>query len=113
MRVPNVIASLDAEWVNGQHAEVSLPATDNRLLKAPAASQTPSTRAPKPRQHIPLWLGVGDHLPYGPQRTESFPGGTSNQAVQANRINSPWRDWACSSGPICRPVKGGWHGLAG
>src|SRR4051794_8402388 len=32
MRVPNVIASLDAEWVNGQHAEVSLPATDNRLL---------------------------------------------------------------------------------
>src|SRR5215204_1701495 len=32
MRVPNVIASLDAEWVNGQHAEVALPATDNRLL---------------------------------------------------------------------------------
>src|SRR3954453_1371288 len=32
MRVPNVIASLDAEWVSGQHAEVALPATDNRLL---------------------------------------------------------------------------------
>src|SRR5215210_4944062 len=32
MRVPNVIASLDAEWVKGQHAEVSLPTTDNRLL---------------------------------------------------------------------------------
>jgi len=32
LRVPNVIASLDAEWVNGQHAEVSLPTDENRLL---------------------------------------------------------------------------------
>lgn len=32
MRVPNVIASLDAEWVNGRHAEVSLPTNENRLL---------------------------------------------------------------------------------
>src|SRR4051812_26911943 len=32
MRVPDVVASLDAEWVNGQHAEVALPATDNRVL---------------------------------------------------------------------------------
>ena len=56
------------------------------LLKAPkpkAASRTTPTRAPKPRQHIPSWSGVGDHLPYGPQRAESFTGGTSDQAVQA------------------------------
>jgi hypothetical protein len=34
-------------------------------------------------------------------------------AVAANRKNSPVRRAACSSGPICRPVKGAWHGLAG
>ena len=33
--------------------------------------------------------------------------------IKVSRINSPGRRPACSSGPICRPVKGGWHGLAG
>jgi hypothetical protein len=32
VRLPQVIASLDAEWVDGRDAEVSLPAKDNRLL---------------------------------------------------------------------------------
>ena len=32
MHVPNIIASLDAEWVKGQHAEVALPDHENRLL---------------------------------------------------------------------------------
>jgi hypothetical protein len=37
---------------------------------------------------------------------------TSN-FLPTSRKNSPGRRPACSSGPICRPVKGFWHGLAG
>jgi hypothetical protein len=39
--------------------------------------------------------------------------GSGTTLVAANRKNSPVRRAACSSGPICRPVKGAWHGLAG
>jgi hypothetical protein len=41
---------------------------------------------------------------------------TDNQLQEikaASRINSPWRDPACSSGPICRLVNDGRRGLVG
>jgi hypothetical protein len=31
-KIPDIVASLDAEWVNARNADVSMPATDNRLL---------------------------------------------------------------------------------
>ena len=30
--IPEIIASLDAEWVNARQADVSMPAAENRLL---------------------------------------------------------------------------------
>src|SRR3954451_6840866 len=40
------------------------------------------------------------------------PGITQTALSRANRKNSPGRRPACSSGPICRLLKGVWHGLA-